>query len=279
MAIKEYFKNLPDTTTPLTAPRLNNLLDGGEPMGNIKVDSIKSKNMAGSWYVGGINSDTGVDTTSTTSRRTDYIPVDFTSVSRYRLSGMPAANGSIFVNAYNSNKQSLGRTSAYIRSSTTAVSLSSNGFTSGTPQGTGEIKYVRICMYGVIDNVDIDNLTKNVQLEEGNSTTTFTESKYYGYISGSNENGNYIKYDDGTLMCYDVVQIPYQNTATIYNVEKNFPVSFVGANPICVLGVRQSNRIVDTNYVSTLSKITVYYKCDTNTGTSNVGYIAIGRWK
>ena len=42
---REFFKNLPNTTTPLTAPRLNGLLDGDEPMGNIVVDSIKGKNM------------------------------------------------------------------------------------------------------------------------------------------------------------------------------------------------------------------------------------------
>lgn len=42
---REFFKNLPSTETPLTAPRINGLLDGDETMGNIVVDSIKSKNM------------------------------------------------------------------------------------------------------------------------------------------------------------------------------------------------------------------------------------------
>lgn len=42
---REFFKNLPNTTTPLTAPRLNGLLDGDEPMGNVVVDSIRTKNM------------------------------------------------------------------------------------------------------------------------------------------------------------------------------------------------------------------------------------------
>ena len=42
---KEFFKNLPDTSTPLSAERLNGLLDGEESMGNIIVEDIKSKNL------------------------------------------------------------------------------------------------------------------------------------------------------------------------------------------------------------------------------------------
>lgn len=42
---KEFFKSLPDTSTPITANRLNGLLDGEEAMGNIVVDSIRSKNL------------------------------------------------------------------------------------------------------------------------------------------------------------------------------------------------------------------------------------------
>lgn len=42
---REFFKNLPNTSTPLTAERLNGLLDGEEAMGNLVVDSIKNKNL------------------------------------------------------------------------------------------------------------------------------------------------------------------------------------------------------------------------------------------
>lgn len=42
---RQFFKDLPDTTTPLTASRLNGLLDGEEALGNVVVDSIRSKNM------------------------------------------------------------------------------------------------------------------------------------------------------------------------------------------------------------------------------------------
>lgn len=42
---KEFFKNLPDTSTPLNASRLNGLLNGDEAMGTIMVEGIKSKNL------------------------------------------------------------------------------------------------------------------------------------------------------------------------------------------------------------------------------------------
>ena len=42
---KEFFKNLPDTTTPFSAQRMNGLLNGDEALGNIVVSSITSKNL------------------------------------------------------------------------------------------------------------------------------------------------------------------------------------------------------------------------------------------
>lgn len=48
---KEFFKDLPDTTTPLTATRLNGLLDGEEVIGNIVVDSIRTKNIFGNYTI------------------------------------------------------------------------------------------------------------------------------------------------------------------------------------------------------------------------------------
>ena len=42
---REFFKNLPDTSTPLNAQRMNGLLNGEEAMGSIVVDDIKNKNL------------------------------------------------------------------------------------------------------------------------------------------------------------------------------------------------------------------------------------------
>lgn len=48
---REFFKDLPDTTTPVEADRLNGLLDGEEAMGNILVDSVTSKNLLDPSYI------------------------------------------------------------------------------------------------------------------------------------------------------------------------------------------------------------------------------------
>ena len=42
---KEFFKNLPDTSTPLTSSRINGFLNGEESIGNIVVGDISSKNL------------------------------------------------------------------------------------------------------------------------------------------------------------------------------------------------------------------------------------------
>lgn len=42
---REIFKNLPDTTTPLSASKLNGLFNGEEPMGSIVVEDIECKNL------------------------------------------------------------------------------------------------------------------------------------------------------------------------------------------------------------------------------------------
>lgn len=42
---REFFKDLPNTTTPLTASRLNGLLNGDEALGSIVVDDVNGKNL------------------------------------------------------------------------------------------------------------------------------------------------------------------------------------------------------------------------------------------
>jgi hypothetical protein len=42
--MREFFKNLPNTTTPLNAQRMNGFLNGNEAMGSIVVDDVSCKN-------------------------------------------------------------------------------------------------------------------------------------------------------------------------------------------------------------------------------------------
>lgn len=74
---KQFFKDLPDTSTPLTASRLNGLLDGEEAMGNLVVDSIRSKNMLNqNIYNLGYYDNSGTFTSSSTNVVFYYIPVE-----------------------------------------------------------------------------------------------------------------------------------------------------------------------------------------------------------
>lgn len=61
---KEFFKDLPDTSTPLTAARINGLLNGEESMGNISVENVASRNKAGLKEIAWLQSMDYINTTS-----------------------------------------------------------------------------------------------------------------------------------------------------------------------------------------------------------------------
>lgn len=134
--------------------------------------SITGKNLFSGWTKGiTVSATNGAEASSPTSATTDFIPVDFDTNPNYYLSGLTDTLWN-FVAGYNADKQFLHRTGAggYSRKM-----LDTSQFIGGTPQGTGDIKYIRITIYeqssttGVID--DIDNLP--TQLEIGNQGTTF----------------------------------------------------------------------------------------------------------
>lgn len=132
------------------------------------------KNLFSGWIKGkGLNSTTGVEETNVDKSVSDYIPVDFSKNANYYVSGLTSTLNS-FVNAYNSSKQSLGRTGGTAREE---LSLTSSSFTSGTPQGTGDVAYIRITQYvSESGNIDIvDNLKTML-----NSGTTALLYEPYG---------------------------------------------------------------------------------------------------
>lgn len=153
---KEFFKDLPNTTTPLTASRLNGLLDGEEAMGNLVVDSIRSKNMFDKSNIarGLTYSSTGTTTNLTNSFvQYVYIPVkpntqytigtqtNYTSETDYRLQ----------ILEYNSSKTFIQRNNLLSRTSTITT--------------TANTYFVRI---------GASTITKNeLQFEEGASLTTY----------------------------------------------------------------------------------------------------------
>lgn len=112
----------------------------------------------------GIYSTDGSQYSNNTGASSDYIALNITGSNTYTISGLPT-NLYSFVGAYNSSKQFLGRTVA------TGISLrelTASSFTSGTPQGTGDIAYIRLTIYenpnvsGTIDEVENSNIMLNI---------------------------------------------------------------------------------------------------------------------
>ena len=161
---------------------------------SLSVEGIQPKNIIGVWFNGWLSTTDGSEVASNNARRTDFIEIDFTKHSNYVFSGLPTSSYRNCAMAYNSNKQFLGRTGDSISSDGTRE-IDSSAFTSGTPQGTGSVKYIRMT---VRDGVT-ESAIAHIQLEIGSSPTSYSSNNLYGYISGNTPNGNYVKYNDGRL--------------------------------------------------------------------------------
>jgi hypothetical protein len=125
----------------------------------------------------------------------------------------------------------------------------------------------------VNDSVPAINASNLNKIEQGIYDNAFE--------SGSNANGNYIKFNDGTLICRGgITTASNESEKEIY-----FPVSFIN----------DSFTVIVTNIYSNSKKVIwsianfnkEYFKVfpmayDTNavpTSASSANYIAIGRWK
>ena len=107
-----------------------------------------------------------------------------------------------------------------------------------------------------------------------------------GVVSGSNSNGNYIKFPDGTLICYGHESCTVANTN---GITVTFPTSFIDTG-----AAGRANYTFIGNVVSGIDHPTVYadniHLTSTNVWFSNAGssvtgnnivftWVAIGRWK
>jgi hypothetical protein len=280
---REFFKNLPNTTTPLTAPRLNGLLDGDEAMGNIVVDSIRSKNIFdGNYtnsYIGG-NSGTEYIVNNSSTRtavvkvnpNTEYSITKFTNTgigSRFAIAEYPTL--------LTSNTE-LGDNVIFDNRNVTTYTF--------TTSSTTNYLYI----YVTNDTSNIPYL----QVEEG-SATDYAPYQGIGYISGSTANGNYIKYDDGTLICYN--RITYSESVAVTTTSgalyrssaivpfPYYPYTFIEAPAVSFEFLSDNGNhflwIVKANSATATAPRGIYLFCPTSVTCSDVvlSYIAIGRWK
>jgi len=155
----------------------------------------------------------------------------------------------------------------------------------------------RLYWIGYINNNQrtFDNLKLQFQIEENTDVTPYVP--FVGYIveSGSNANGSYIKFNDGTLICtntvtFDNVNIDNAWGALYTNLNypitlPNFPASFIN-NPDITFSLRKSSGslilISDPSYPVTTTYPGRIQVCRPTNATNLNGelcYIAIGRWK
>ena len=202
---KEFFKDLPDTTTPLTATRLNGLLDGEEVIGNIVVDSIKTKNMFdNSNFAQG-----GVDGNAITNR-----------VSTRQVLWLKAGTYT-----FSTNMPSTYRYGILIRPSappTSSTSSYDSGWLTNTSTHTFTITTAGYYMmnFSKPDNSDLtisDISSYNFQLEEGSTATTYTPYQNLDgqeiYSTGEVKIGTWI---DGKPLYRKTVTINSINTSNNY---------------------------------------------------------------
>lgn len=144
--------------------------------------------------------------------------------------------------------------------------------------------YVYIQIYKNLSKANYENLIKNsnIQIKKGSTLAPYTPYKAYGIVeSGSNSNGEWVKYDDGTMECRNsFIEIP----ANIEYKEITFPQNFINRNISVGLTPFYSYY---KGAILTISKPqTSYFNIYplTHAGAiptqiTGFSYIAIGRWK
>ena len=278
---REFFKDLPDTTTPLTATRLNGLLDGEEVIGNIVVDSIRTKNMFDkSTIVQG-----GVDGTASTSRistrqelwleaGTYTFSTNMPSTYRYGILIRPSAPPTSTTSSYDSGWQT---------STSFTFTLSTSGY--------------YMMNFAKTDNTNLtpsDINSYNFQLEEGSTTTTYNNyQKLNSDIieTGSGTNGEYIKFSNGVLIQYGSYSATkstniglsyggYRTSGTYIN----FPTSFNSLKSVSVTSYSDVNNngfIVNNSQTNNNQLAGFWWTINSNSNSvsHSLNFIAIGTWK
>ena len=263
-----------DTTFEVDGPTGNITTSGDIASKDVVVESIRCKNMFNNHLINNqwVNTSGGIDAASNSSTQKFFCQAGdtFTLKATYSSSG----NTNIIVMAfYNSSGTLLNR---QVQTNSTTLTI-----TATAPNNT---YYMLAGHYS--------NIPTTIQLEKGNNATTFSEYQGIGYVSGSNANGSYVKYDDGRLECWNEIT---QNSLAITTSSgglyasniitpfPNFPVAFT-SRPVITITSQCASQ-----YVSFAMK--AYPPSTTNpndlrvygtwSSTQNVtlSYYAVGRWK
>lgn len=283
--VKQEWKNLPNQTTPVNATRMNHIEDG-----IVKNDIFK--NMLYMNYSRG---------TSTTINGVTFTINDDGSIS---ASGTGTKLGYLWL-IYNNNSLELDDDKTYTWSLTTVSGTfvdvarivskenSSNllDITTSVPTRTFKGSYFQSainCFLRVQPNT-VYNYTIKLQLEESSSATDY--APFAGYIveSGSNSNGNWIKYSDGTMICwgyYEKENIAINRTfGSLYECQ-SFNLGDFSQNFAEIPRVTITKLGTVCAWIESLDNVTRsslgtanWVRPTAGTYTLSYSYTAIGRWK
>ena len=134
---------------------------------------------------------------------------------------------------------------------------------------------------------DVDDLTNYTTSSTLNSLLANKEDLIE---KGSNTNGNYLKFSDGTMICYNTTTVENFAISSSYgslyqgSLYLNFPISFVGNNPSGFCGKLQYGTSASWGIVreTSLTQIRIRgfdaYSRDGSEDTQ-ISWLAIGTWK
>lgn len=281
---REFFKNLPDTSTPLNASRLNGLLNGNEAMGSIVVDDIKSSNLFDKYLYS-----------------YDYVKAnDIGGVTYYYTAkiylGEPNTEYYLhteYINGYSS----VGVSNMYvlllseIGGDWVAIGHMSGGAIDGVLTSDSD-GYVYIQIHKNLSKANYENLIKNsnIQIKKGSTLTPYTPYKNFEgkvYIKTGQETSTN-EYDEGDRVYVKRVNCGYlnngtktiahsieniknivryvgkfknENTGTLFNIPRSHPSNPSAYNVDCDISKTNINITGGTAYNGTIfiAYIDIYY--------------------
>ena len=242
---KQFFKDLPDTSAPINSSRLNGLLDGDEAMGNLVVDSIRSKNMFNKdILITGYLYDNGNIYANTAWAISDYIPIEPNTA--YTSSGFAGGSGNNPARCYYASDKT------YISGVT---HNSNNPFTDTAPANA---YYMRES----VKKDDIDTL----QVEKGASATNYTSfqnldnTSYVLYDNATGTNNNVTLSDN--INNYSYIEVYFKRSTSTtnpgYSSTKFYPSSETITLTSSYLGISAA-LIYSTNYVVSGTNLSLQY--------------------
>lgn len=243
-------------------------IDGEESMGSITVEDIECKNMINknTFTLSYTYGSDGVWTFNGKNAISDYIEIE--NNKPYTISSITSPTA-IVVHYFNSSKQWQERA---VYQNVNEIHITN----------TNNYPYIRISF----NYDDTTTVTQSIidsmqfQVEEGDIHTDYVEHKDYGIQSGTNSNGSWIKYEDGTLIQTGTVEVP----ANIGNTTATLPIEFVDNKyRVSITNIYYSGIAFFWSIgVKTTTTVKLYVRNMSNNVPSSItqsDYVAIGRWK